>query len=336
MGSFAVLARQVYNPIGFSKGYNFILWFCLSGAMLGFCLARLQYLNFYGVMCNPDRSKPSAAAPGECFHLSQPLYSIGMILHLAGVLPGGMLALVQFVPMVRYKALLVHRVNGYLVILLALVGIAGGFIITRPTMGGQLDVQSSAGFLGIAFFFAMFMAYVNIKRLRIDLHRAWMIRAWVWAGSIITIRIIFFLAFLILPMTGTYYLSQPCDKLAWLFNDDNKTVAAYPECEAWLSQQNSEQRVHVRAEWSNSRNVAEKMTSMNLSFGIAMWIGLVIHFIGTEVYFVIKLYLTPAETLRLRNVSIQRRIEAGMQTAVTSADLAAASENNGIKGDPTT
>lgn len=180
MGSFTGFARWAYNPIGFSKGYNFIMWFCLSGAMLGFCLARLQYLNFYGVMCNPDRSKPSSSAPGECFHLLRPLYSIGMILHLGGVLPGSMLALVQFVPVVRYKALRVHRINGYLVILLAFVGTVGGFIIMRPTMGGQLDTQSSAGFLGIAFIFSILMAYINIKRLRIDLHRAWMIRTWVW------------------------------------------------------------------------------------------------------------------------------------------------------------
>ncbi|KAK7993222.1 hypothetical protein PG989_006603 [Apiospora arundinis] len=337
MGSFANFARRrAYRLTGFTTGYNFVLWFCLSGIMLGFCLARLKYLDFYGVMCNPDQSKPSTAAIGECFHLLRPLYANGMILHLAGVVPGGILAVVQFVPVVRNKALLIHQVNGYLVIVLALVGIAGGFIITRPTMGGQVDTQTATGFLGTTFLFANLMAYFSIKRLRIDLHRAWMIRAWVWtytlgferkltfiyrvlyqAGSILSIRLIFVLTFLILPMTGTYYLSQPCDKLAWLFNDEHKTLAEYAECEAWFSKQNLEQRAHVRAEWLNAKNLAERMTAMNISYGVASWIGLAIHIMAVEVY----LNLTSAEAQRLRKMSIKRRIEAGMQTAPTNGEL---------------
>ncbi|KAK6858892.1 hypothetical protein PG995_004745 [Apiospora arundinis] len=319
MGSFANFARRrAYCLTGFTTGYNFVLCFCLSGIMIGFCLARLKYLDFYGVMCNPDRSKPSPAAIGECFHLLRPLYANGMILHLAGIVPGGILAVVQFVPVVRNKALLVHQVNGYLVIVLALMGIAGGFIITRPTMGGgQVDTQTATGFLGTASLFANLMAYFSIKRLRIDLHRAWMIRAWVWAGSILTIRLIFVLTFLILPMTGTYYLSQPCDKLAWLFNDEHKTLAEYAECEAWFSKQNLEQRAHVRAEWLNAKNLAERMTAMNISYGVASWIGLTIHIMAVEVY----LNLTSAEAQRLRKISIKRRIEAGMQTAPTNGQL---------------
>ena len=36
--AFIRAARHVYNPIGFKKGYNFILFFIYAGAMLGFIL----------------------------------------------------------------------------------------------------------------------------------------------------------------------------------------------------------------------------------------------------------------------------------------------------------
>lgn len=36
--------RKTYTALGFSKGYNALLWFHLAGAMFGFCLARTPYL----------------------------------------------------------------------------------------------------------------------------------------------------------------------------------------------------------------------------------------------------------------------------------------------------
>lgn len=38
--------RKVYNPLGFKKGYNFPLFVILVGAMMGFVLARISYLNY--------------------------------------------------------------------------------------------------------------------------------------------------------------------------------------------------------------------------------------------------------------------------------------------------
>lgn len=65
--SFVAFARKIYNPIGFAKGYNFILWFIFAGALFGFSLARIQYLDFHRKFCNADGGA-SGAAPGECFY----------------------------------------------------------------------------------------------------------------------------------------------------------------------------------------------------------------------------------------------------------------------------
>lgn len=46
-----------------------------------------------------------------------------------------------------------------------------------------------------------------------------------------------------------------------------------------------------------------------MSFGMALWVALWLHAVGIEVY----LHLTPREAERLRKVSYQRQLEAGLK-----------------------
>lgn len=39
------LWQKIYGFFGFRNRYNFPLWFIFGGAMLGFSLARVQYMN---------------------------------------------------------------------------------------------------------------------------------------------------------------------------------------------------------------------------------------------------------------------------------------------------
>ncbi|CAJ2501359.1 Uu.00g042120.m01.CDS01 [Anthostomella pinea] len=306
--SFVTFARKIYNPIGFSKGYNFVLWFIFGGALVGFSLARLQYLDFYGVFCSSHPSGSSGAAPGECFYWLQTRYTVGIILHLACILPAALLAVVQFVPTVRYKAMMFHRINGYVVITLAIVSTGAAFSIAEISFGGGLDIRTAVGALGIAFIGALVMAYVNVKRLQIEQHRAWMIRAWVWAGCIITTRIIFIIAVSV-PKATTLYYALPCDKLNWLLGDQSRTLSLYPECQSFFSGENPSQHASVRQSFTNAHSVAEVTAAMNASFGMAIWLAWLIHIFGAELY----LHLTPVEAERLRRVSYQRQLEAGMR-----------------------
>lgn len=182
--AFVAQARKVYNPIGFSKGYNFVLWFVFLGALFGFSLARLPYLDFWGVFCGAG-----GALPGECFYFTRPgPAQIGMILHLGCILPASLLACLQFIPVVRHKAIIVHRINGYLVTLLSLVGTVGAFLALRHSFGGGLDTQSGLGLLGIMFIVSSVLAIINIKRLQIEQHRAWMLRAWFYVSTLVPPR----------------------------------------------------------------------------------------------------------------------------------------------------
>ncbi|KAI8631982.1 hypothetical protein F5Y19DRAFT_492904 [Xylariaceae sp. FL1651] len=304
--TFVAHARKVYNPIGFAKGYNFILWFIFLGAFLGFTLARLEFLNFYGVFCSAKQSTTNHAAPGECFYWLQKPYTIGIILHLAGILPAALLACIQFIPVVRHKAIIVHRVNGYIVILLSLVATAGVFIILPRSFGGGLDIQTAGGALAIAFLWALLMAYINIKRLQIDQHRAWMLRAWFWAGCIITNRLILFIAAKV-PTSDTRYYAMPCGKVDFILG--NHTLALYPECASFYSGENPHQNALAQSNFVKPTSAVEVAAALDSAFGMALWLAFVLHVVGVEIY----LHLTPAETERLRRVSYQRQLEAGMK-----------------------
>ncbi|CAJ2508918.1 Uu.00g139440.m01.CDS01 [Anthostomella pinea] len=301
--------RLVYNLAGFSKGYNFALWVVLGGTLLGFTLARLPYLDFYGIFCRRD-ADPSAtlnAAPGECFYLLQAPNNIGMILHLGSILPTALLAVFQFVPAIRHRALLVHRVNGYIVVLLSVVSVAGALMIARHSFGGGLDVQSSIGFLAIIFLGANFMAYVNIKRLQVEEHRAWMMRAWVYAGSVITTRFILFSGAAAITRIGGFFLSLPCAKVAWLLGNQENTLSVYPDCGAYFDGSDAHKNIAVLG--SIHGNLAERASALDMTFGTAHWLALLVHVMAVEIY----LHLTPAEHERLRGVSYQRQLEAGMR-----------------------
>lgn len=60
--------------------------FIFAGALFGFTLARLMYLNVSGVSCGPDAGA-NHAAPGECYYYQNfDRYKIGIRLHLYTVL----------------------------------------------------------------------------------------------------------------------------------------------------------------------------------------------------------------------------------------------------------
>ncbi|KAI3336129.1 hypothetical protein F4824DRAFT_509934 [Ustulina deusta] len=305
--AFVARARKIYNPIGFAKGYNFTLWFIFVGALFVFSLARLKYLDFWGVFCNSDAVPRTGALPGECFYYTeQRRYHIGIILHLATVVPGSLLACFQFVPVIRRKFMLVHRINGYIVTLLSFVGTAAALAIARRSAGGGVDVQLFVGLLGLSFVGSFVMSIVHVKRLHIEQHRAWMIRAWACGGVIITLRIGLIVGVLIVSSIGGHYLAQPCDKINYTLKGQDATMSFYPECASFFSGENLDQHAVVRANYYGD-NAIEVGTAFNVVFGPAGYLALALHLFAAELY----LRLTSAEHKHPRNVSYQRHLKQG-------------------------
>ncbi|GAT24912.1 unnamed protein product [Aspergillus luchuensis] len=306
--NFVATARKIYNPIGFAKGYNFILWMISAGALLGFSLARLMYLNFDGIFCPADQNKADAL-PGECFYYQDTRGRVGILLHLGAILPACLLAFLQFVPVIRHKVILFHRINGYLVIIGSFTGMAGVLMIAEHSFGGGVSIQIALGVALIIFLSCICIAYYNIKRLQIEQHRAWMIRAWVCGGFIITMRIIGITTnkVLVALAPNQYFVSYSCSEISFMLNGNQSVVQSlHPSCTGT----NPNHHVLVNAFSSNGTgNVDQAAAGLDISFSAAAWLAVAIHVFAAELY----LHLTPAESARLRRVSYQRQLEAGMR-----------------------
>ncbi|KAJ4398910.1 hypothetical protein N0V91_009864 [Didymella pomorum] len=304
---FNAWARKIYNPIGFSKAYNFILWFIFAGALFGFSLARFMYLNFNGYFCPANPVGGGSAAPGECYYYSTFTRDrIGIVLHLAGILPASLLVCVQFTPVIRHKWIIIHRISGYLAVLLYVVSLVGALMIAHMAFGGGLDVQVWVGFVGIGVLVCFILAIINVKRLQIEQHRAWMLRGWFHAGSIITTRFIMIISAMIISNKG-HYAVWPCAKIAATISKDMDLLSAYPACASYADGSNVDQVSAVLADMGGASAV-NAGAALNVNFGMALWLAFVIHAVGIEVY----LHLTPREAERLRQVSYTRQLEAGM------------------------
>jgi NADH:ubiquinone oxidoreductase subunit 6 (subunit J) len=270
-------------------------------------------LDISGNFCpssGPSQSGNSAA-PGECYYyLNFSRYKIGILLHLAGVLPASLLAVVQFTPFIRHRWILVHRICGYAAILLYTIGLVGALMIARHSFGGSLDVQVAITLGGIVVLICFIISYINVKRLQIEQHRAWMLRGWFYAGSIITSRVVLMIAVKLIPSQG-YYTVWTCAKIAATINttsDATNLTVAYPACASFADGTNLDQVSIVAATFGDG-NTANFGAALDITFGMALWLAVVIHAVGVEIY----LHLTPREAQRLRQISYQRQLEAGMR-----------------------
>src|SRR5689334_16917751 len=115
-----------------------------AGALAAFSLAHLYYLDL-------ERWWQARAAPGEYYWYKDPRgkYRVGMTIHLAAILPGSILVVFQFLPVIRKRAMLFHRVNGYIVVLLVMLANVGALMVGRRTFGGDVSTQAAFGLLVI-------------------------------------------------------------------------------------------------------------------------------------------------------------------------------------------
>ncbi|KAL8961438.1 MAG: hypothetical protein Q9183_005311, partial [Haloplaca sp. 2 TL-2023] len=209
-----------------------------------------------------------------------------------------------FIPWLRYHAITFHRVNGYIILLLLLISNIGALMIARHSFGGEIETQVAVGVLAILTTGSAALAYINIRYLQIDQHRAWMLRTAFYAGTIITVRVIMIISALIISNLGGFYQATKCDKIAYIFADDEAGFREkFPACFAVNG--TSDGWIAVEAILGNS--AANVGAALGLGFGTAIWLALVMHGIGVEVY----LALTPREGNRLRYVSYQRQLQAG-------------------------
>ncbi|OJD32059.1 uncharacterized protein BKCO1_4100012 [Diplodia corticola] len=295
----------LHNWFGFQRAYNFPLFIVFAGAMFGFSLSRLQFYSFDGIFA-------ANTVPGGMAAYHAGKYRIGLILHLAACLPSGLLLVLQFVPAVRHRWLTFHRINGYVVFLLVLVSNAGACIVLgRRESGTRVDAQSAEAAMVLMTSVSMAAAYWNVKRLQIDQHRAWMLRTMFYYGVIITDRVIAQIAAIIISAYGGYYTVWSCRKMEYTYAQFGMQTLAqdYPGCFSGNGTM-LDPRAHVVVEAIHDASRPPNLgASITIPFGTSLWMALVLHIIGVEMY----LSLTPRESARLRQVSYEKQCEAGFR-----------------------
>jgi hypothetical protein len=131
-----------------------------------------------------------------------------------------------------------------------------------------------------------------------------MMRARFYIGTIITTRIIMIIFTKTITLIGDCYQVQTCTEIAFDYGgSQSKAVSLYPQCAN--SGPNTNTIVNAYFNAGTERIGA----ALDLSFGMAIWLSLLMHLVGVEIY----LNLTGAEGERLRNVSFERQLEAGME-----------------------
>lgn len=269
--------------------------------MVGFNLSKATAIDV-------GRVWSKQAGPGEWYWYSSGHYRIGITMHLASVVPCGILMVLQFVPAIRQKAMLFHRINGYIVLVLATLANISGLMIARRAFGGELSTQSGVGMLAIITTIGMSLAYYNVKVLQIEQHRAWMLRTMVYLGVIITTRIIMILAAQITSAIDSYYVPMTCGEVLYI-QGKQYVLSEYPSCSTAVVHGNRSvlDSNHVAVKASLGPDMAQTTASLRLGFGMALWMAIFLHVICVEIY----LGLTPKEAQRLRLVSYRKQLAAG-------------------------
>lgn len=159
------------------------------------------------------RSKP-AALIGNAF------YIVPFYFHVTF---GGLALLTgwsQFNTRIRERRIRLHRNLGKIYILSVLFSSLAGLIIAFHAHGGLI---SSLGFglLSLCWLYSDIRAYVAIRKLDIDTHRAWMIRNYAMTFAAVTLRIYLPLSSMVLHLDFTTAYRA----IAWLCWVPNLLIA---------------------------------------------------------------------------------------------------------------
>lgn len=273
----------LWRITGFKKGYNLAIWLGFGSLAALFSMYRMPSISI-NHFCVPGNS-----IPGDCVNYDPPgRHRTGIWLHLASILPASLLALTQFLPAIRAYNINIHRFVGYTVWTLSVAGSVGLFMLLDEAAGGHVETQAIGVVLTCLFLGSTIRAAVAIKQLHIDQHRAWMLRSWIYAWCIVTMRPVFILLALAASKLGNFHVAMPCYKIEYVIAnakvpDPNITLATtFPDCAAYISNTDPTKMAIVRANLLGS--VVERAAVLNMSFGTATWIAIVIHAVLVELY----------------------------------------------------
>jgi len=264
--------RSISWILGFKDKYSLLNCFVWGGALVGFCLAR-------SISMNPGRTA-SLLPPGEWFSFNQPLYKSSLMIHIYLSTFGGIGALFQFIPAIRRRKVIIHRLNGYGVLTCLIVANICGGIVGRRSFGGELNVQSGYYVMGLMVIVSGVVGIYYVKK-DTRRHRKWMLRMVVYFSASISARLIMLAAANIITMIGTSYSVWRCDEVLNLLSDFGTVESVYPQC---VAAGVNPAGVCVAVHSSTHDGPLQYASALRAVHGMALWIAILIHVIAVEFY----------------------------------------------------
>ncbi|KAF8709160.1 hypothetical protein RHS03_02840, partial [Rhizoctonia solani] len=282
--------RRLSTSLGFKERFSLtfrmlnppVVWLTLTlerkvivfgGALLGFCISRLMMLAPSNVI--------HKTVPGEWYWYRQALYKPNIFMHIYMSILGGTLASLQFIPIIRRKMMIVHRINGWVVFLNLGIGSVTGSIVARRAFGGDLNSEAAYYTLGFMIGPAAMLGVFFVRvRVNVALHREWMLRTVSYSASVITARIITIMARAIISAIGTYYAMWRCDEITFLLEDPGTIERSFPVC----VNATRPKRTFVPVHASIHQEPINFGATYRVTFGMALWLAILIHLAGTELY----------------------------------------------------
>lgn len=203
-----------------------------------------------------------------------------LLIHLACVLPASMLSIIQFVPRLRARFMSWHRYAGRVINVLTIISSLCGIAIGRVSFGGDLSTQTATFALGTMTLYSIVAGWRAIRQRKIEEHRIWMVRVWAYQMSIVTMRVIMPVTIMLISLRGGYYVPMSCGEVANSLNNSDQFAHEYPQCQPNWSGKPVEY-VAVQAGFEDGLPLA---AGAHATFGMAAWVAIWIHLIGTERY----------------------------------------------------
>ncbi|KAF8343000.1 uncharacterized protein EI90DRAFT_3031025 [Cantharellus anzutake] len=200
------------------------------------------------------------------FWNSRAPYRYAFIIHVWVCFFGTFGVVFQFLPAVLKNYISLHRLNGYITLLLTGINVATGWTQLMFYVLGLLTLISAT--LG--------MIYVRDIRQ----HRKWMLRMTSMLGVIVSGRVIMLAARAIITNIGTFYALFNCEEIQALIH----SVSSYPACVAAQQANTNFSSVYVGIHASMHGDKVNRGAVARLASPVGLWTALIIHIIGVEIY----------------------------------------------------
>jgi hypothetical protein len=105
-------------------------------------------------------------------------------------------------------------------------------------------------------------------------------------------------ALLISGPDSNYYQAMPCKVIEYILDGSHQRMLQLaPACAAYVSGEDPELWIAVRANWTDDNPVGEA-AALQIGFGVAAWLATAIHAIGVELYVSPDRYPFPQNIVR--------------------------------------